>query len=82
MPISPELASKRGRFAALARTVKTGERKPNDPKYVAAQQALKAANLEKHIKTVVDSAPPLTEEQRTKLAELLKPVRGSGAVSA
>lgn len=37
---------------------------------------LKAALLEDHIKRVVDSMPPLNDEQRTKLALLLRPEVG------
>lgn len=81
MPISNELAHARAKVGALARTVKTGERKPDDPEYVAAKRDLKAANLAQHISRVVDSAPTLTSEQRAKLAELLKPLRRkAGAV--
>jgi hypothetical protein len=36
-----------------------------------ARLALKASRLEQHIRLVVASAPPLTEEQRLKLASLL-----------
>lgn len=32
-------------------------------------------DVEKYVARVVDSAPPLTAEQRDKLAELLRPVR-------
>ncbi|WP_268793816.1 hypothetical protein [Mycobacteroides saopaulense] len=38
--------------------------------------------VEEYIKTVVDQAPPLSVEQRDKLAELLRPVRRTQAVAA
>lgn len=40
------------------------------------QRQLKAERLEDHIKRIVDAAPPLTTEQRHRLAMLL---RGGGA---
>jgi hypothetical protein len=43
-----------------------------DPAAVeAAQQDLKAAKAERYIREVVDSAPPLSAEQRDRLALLL-----------
>lgn len=38
-----------------------------------AKRATKAVELEAHIKRVVDTAPPLTAEQRDRLALLLRP---------
>lgn len=37
----------------------------------AADRDLRAAKLEKHIRELVDAAPPLTAEQRLKLTALL-----------
>ncbi|WP_158083772.1 hypothetical protein [Mycobacterium sp. AT1] len=31
------------------------------------------------VRRVVDAAPPLSDEQRTRLAELLRPARAAGA---
>jgi len=70
MPISPELAHARGKVAGFARCVKNGERKPNDPEYVAAQRDLAAAKLEAHIQRIVAAAPPLTPAQLSKLSAL------------
>ena len=39
---------------------------------------LAAAKLDAYIEKILAAAPPLTDEQRTKLAELLRPVRQSG----
>jgi hypothetical protein len=36
------------------------------------RRALKAAKLEQHIRAVVDAAPPLSPEQRDRLAVLLR----------
>lgn len=37
--------------------------------------ALDAMESEAYVDSILEQAPPLTGEQRTKLAELLKPVR-------
>jgi hypothetical protein len=34
------------------------------------------------VRRVVDAAPPLTDEQRTRLAELLRPARAAAIVGA
>jgi hypothetical protein len=63
--------------AVLGRAVQLGDD-------AAAEQAaadLRAANLEKTIRAVVDSAPPLTETQRAKLAVLLLSGRSEAVAS-
>ena len=45
----------------------------------ATTGAKRAAQLERHIETVLAQAPRLTDEQRNRLAELLRPARRSGA---
>lgn len=57
----------RGRIAALTRS-----RAADDPELIAARQGLKAARLEDYIRRTVDAAPPLTAEQRDRLALLLR----------
>jgi hypothetical protein len=42
------------------------------------RRQLKAERLAEHIRSVVDTAPPLTEEQRARIAALL---RGGGDAS-
>lgn len=61
----------RARVASLTRS-----RTPDDPDLVGARRNLAAARLELYIKRTVDAAPPLTTEQRDRLALLL---RGSAA---
>jgi hypothetical protein len=56
----------RARVARLTQT-----RAPGDPDLVAARRDLRAARAEDYIKRLVDSAPPLTEAQRSRLAVLL-----------
>ncbi|ADU49176.1 hypothetical protein [Intrasporangium calvum] len=64
-------ASLRATIAALSRS-----RTPDDPDLVAARQAHKAARLQGYIERVVADWPPLSDEQRARLAVLL---RGGGA---
>jgi hypothetical protein len=37
------------------------------------RRQLKAERLEEHIRNLVDSAPPLTDDQRARLAAILNP---------
>ena len=56
----------KGRVAALSRS-----RVYDDPDLVEARRDLKAATMESYIARVVATAPPLTPEQRDRLATLL-----------
>lgn len=49
---------------------------PDDPRLPELRRDLRAAELEEHIRRLVDQAPPLTSEQRARLAALLRPTRG------
>lgn len=60
--------NERGRVAALSRS-----RTPDDPDLIAARRNLRAERLADYITRVVDAAPPLTAEQRDRLALLLRP---------
>ena len=61
----------RARIAALVR------HRPDDHDAIDnARRAYRTNRLADHIREVVDQAPPLTQEQRNRLAALL---RGSGA---
>ncbi|OCB25013.1 hypothetical protein A5674_22185 [Mycobacterium malmoense] len=57
----------RARIASLTRS-----RQPDDPELVAARQNLKALRLEEHVRRVVAEAPPLTDEQRDRIAAILR----------
>lgn len=61
----------RARVASLTRS-----RPPDDPDLADARRALKTERLADYIRRVVDEAPPLTNEQRDRLAILL---RGGGS---
>ena len=65
--LSDSQRAERARIAALTRHHK------DDPEVIARRQAFKADRLAEHIRRVVDTAPPLTAEQRGQLATLLHP---------
>lgn len=68
--------SYRGKVAALTRS-----RSADDPDLRIARRNLAAAKLEQYIRETVAEAPPLTVEQRDRLAELLRPVVAQGVSS-
>lgn len=63
----------RARVASLTRS-----RTPDDPDLVAARRNLRAARLEDYIRRTVAAAPPLTAEQRDRLAVLLRATPDGG----
>lgn len=56
----------RARIAALSRS-----RSADDPELIDARRDLAAANIEAHITRIVAAAPPLSADQRNRLALLL-----------
>lgn len=64
----------RARLSALTR-----HRSADDPDVADARRDLRAARAEDYIRKLVDEAPPLTAEQRARLATLLAPDRGLSA---
>lgn len=56
---------------ARARVAAAKRHHPNDPKTAQLMASFKADRLAQHIRRIVDSAPPLTQEQRDRLAVLL-----------
>lgn len=72
--IRKNLRSRSATYAALTRS-----HAPNDPVLVDARRALEIARNSARIDALIAAATPLTDEQRTRLAELLKPVRLGGA---
>ncbi len=58
--------AERARVASLSRS-----RTPDDPDLIAARRNLRAERLADYIQRTVDAAPPLTAEQRARLAGLL-----------
>jgi hypothetical protein len=59
----------RARVAILTRN----GRPSDDPELIEARRNLKAIRLTEHVQRVVDTAPPLTAEQRSTIAALLRP---------
>lgn len=55
------------RVAALSRS-----RTADDPGLLDAKRNLRALKLEEHVLRVVGEAPPLTDEQRERIAALLR----------
>lgn len=69
----------RGRVAALSRS-----RRPDDAELIEARRRLAAEKLASYVSRVVAEAPPLTNEQRHRIAQLLAPhavVGGGDAVA-
>lgn len=56
----------RARIAALSRS-----RAADDPEIVDARRNMRAERLAQHVAEVVAKAPPLTKEQRQRIAALL-----------
>jgi hypothetical protein len=68
MALSSEARRLRARAAALRR------HHPDQPERGADERrTLRAAAAERYIKQLVDTFPPLTREQRVRLATLLQP---------
>ena len=68
--LSAERRHQRARKARLTQSYP-----PDHPKIIETERTLAALRLEEYIRRVLDEAPPLSDEQRTALAELLQPVR-------
>lgn len=58
--------AERARVASLSRS-----RTDDDPDLERARRDLRAARLEEYIRRTVDAAPPLSVEQKDRLAALL-----------
>lgn len=69
----------RARVASLSR-----DRAADDPELLEARRNLRAIRLEEHVAQVVAQAPPLSTEQRHRIAQLLAPhvVVGGGGDAA
>jgi hypothetical protein len=74
-PLSPAAAHHRAKIAGLGVGVKTGVRRPDDPELRDAKRDYAAARINDYILETLREAPPLSDEQRNALAELLRPVR-------
>jgi hypothetical protein len=61
--------SERARIAGLS---SRPNRPPDDPQLVEARLNLRALRLEEHVRKVLADAPPLSDEQRNRIAALLR----------
>lgn len=68
--VAPAVGSARARVGALSRS-----RPADDPEFIDAKRALSEAKITAFVERVLAQAPPLTDEQRTRLAELFRPAR-------
>ena len=59
--------AERARVASLSRS-----RDPQDPDLIEARRNLRYLRLEDHIRKVIAEAPPLSDDQRSRLAGLLR----------
>lgn len=75
--LSDAAARHRGRIAGLTRAVRNGERPADDPELTEARRDLRAEVLAGHVEKVLAQAPPLTDEQRDRIAAILRSGRAS-----
>ncbi|QFS91146.1 hypothetical protein FIV07_10310 [Mycobacterium sp. THAF192] len=73
MAASPAVYHYRARVGALTRAVRNGECAEGE--LTAAKRDLAAAKIANYVDRVLSEAPPLSDDQRNRLAELLRPVR-------
>lgn len=64
----------RGRVAALSRT-----RSKDDPELIEARRQLAAETIAQYAQRVAAAAPPLSPEQKARIAAALAPRNGGGA---
>jgi hypothetical protein len=74
MATSTSWRSERARIAGMS---SRPNRPPDDPELIAARRSLRALRLEEHVQEVLAGAPPLSDEQRERIAALLR--AGGGA---
>lgn len=67
----------RAKIGALSRS-----RNQDDPELVGAKRDLAEAKITAYVEKILAQAPPLNDEQRTRLAELLRPARQGGGVAS
>lgn len=63
----PDVLTERARVASLTRSRRTG-----DPELIQARRNLTEAKIEQAIQKAIAEAPPLTDIQRKRLADLLR----------
>lgn len=73
--LPPLTADGRRQRAALASAKRF---RPGSPEAEDAERRFKATRLSDYIRQQVESAPPLTDEQRDELARILRPAHKAG----
>jgi hypothetical protein len=71
-PLPPDRRRERARIAAGHRW------RPDDPAVAEQRRDFRAAQADQYIRELVDTFPPLTSEQRSRLAMLLRGGDGDG----
>lgn len=69
---SPKPTTWQAERARIAGLSSRPNRPADDPQIVEARRNLKALRLEEHVKKVLADAPPLSDEQRNRIAALLR----------
>lgn len=64
--------TERAKVAALTRAVRAGERPADDPALIEARRNLRALRLADHVADVVAGWPPLSDDQKSHIASLLR----------
>jgi len=80
--VDATLRRKRAKIAAITRGIRAGERPADDPELIDTKRDCLAGRAEEYIAELLRQAPPLSDEQRCRLAELLRPVRRLGGDAA
>lgn len=77
MALSKAAAHYRAKIGALSRS-----RSNDDPELIEAKRGLIEAQAADYIERVLATAPPLTDEQKQRLAEQFRPVGATAAGGA
>ncbi len=77
MALSKAAAHHRAKIGALSRS-----RPADDPELIEAKRGLIEAQAADYIERVLSAAPPLTDEQRIRLAELFRPANATASSGA
>jgi hypothetical protein len=74
--ISPDVVHYRGQIGGFARAARARGEQPDDNVIAEVRTNLAAATYIDHVRKLVDNAPPLSAQQRERLAVLLRPCVG------
>ncbi len=71
-PLNNKTTTWRAERARIAGLSARPNRAPDDPELIEARRNLRALRLEEHVERVLADAPPLNDEQRNRIAALLR----------